>query len=101
MNLREILDLPEQVKKSDFVVRLAEDVERPEALLDRYAITDDLVHAFDKGLGLARDAIREKRSTASYVHGSFGSGKSQFMGVLSLMLSNNQTPWKHPKLHQL
>ncbi len=101
MNLREILDLPPEVKKSDFVVRLAEDVARPEALLDRYAITDDLVHAFDKALTLARSALREKRSTAAYVHGSFGSGKSQFMGVLSLLLANHPTPWKQPKLHAL
>jgi len=101
MNLRDILDLPPEVKKSDFVVRLAEDVARPEALLERYAITDDLVRAFDKALGLAGAAMREKRSTAAYIHGSFGSGKSQFMGVLSLMLANDPTPWRHPKLHEL
>lgn len=101
MILRELLDLPPEVKKSDFVIRLAEDVARPEALLDRYAITEDLVHAFDKALGLAGAAIREKRSTAAYVHGSFGSGKSQFMGVLSLMLANDAIPWRQPRLHAL
>lgn len=101
LTLREILDLPTEVKKSDFVVRLAEDVERPEALLDRYAITDDLIHAFDKALSLAGSAMRERRSTAAYVHGSFGSGKSQFMGVLSLLLANHPVPWKQPKLHAL
>lgn len=101
MKLREILDLPTEVKKSDFVVRLAEDVARPEALLDRYAITDDLVHAFDKSLALAGSALRERRSTAAYIHGSFGSGKSQFMGVLSLLLANHPAAWKHPKLHAL
>ncbi len=101
MNLREILDLPADVKKSDFVIRLAEDVAKPEALLDRYAITDDLVHAFDRALTLASSALRERRSTAAYVHGSFGSGKSQFMGVLSLLLANHPAPWTQPKLHAL
>jgi hypothetical protein len=101
MNLREILDLPADVKKSDFVIRLAEDVARPEALLDRYAITDDLVHAFDRALILAGSALRERRSTAAYVHGSFGSGKSQFMGVPSLLLANHPAPWTQPKLHAL
>ncbi len=101
MMLRDILDLPTEVKKSDFVIRLAEDVARPEALLDRYAITDDLVHAFDKSLALAGSALRERRSTAAYVHGSFGSGKSQFMGVLSLLLANHPAAWNQPKLHSL
>jgi hypothetical protein len=99
--LRDILDLPEQVRKSDFVIRLTEGVAHPAELLRDYAITPDIHAAYDKALGFVGKAIRDKRSEASYVHGSFGAGKSHFMAVLSLMLANDPTPWGEPALHDL
>jgi hypothetical protein len=99
--LHEILDLPPQVTKSAFVVRLAEGVAHPDVLLDTYAITPDLHQAFDQALGLAGRALGERRNVAAFIHGSFGSGKSHFMGVLSLLLANHPRPWAQPELHDL
>jgi ABC-type polar amino acid transport system ATPase subunit len=62
-------------------------VRHPEAMLKDYAITPDLVRAFDQSLAMVKASIDGRRSAAAYVHGSFGSGKSHFMSVLSLMLS--------------
>jgi hypothetical protein len=46
-----------------------------------------------------------RRSAAAYVHGSFGSGKSHFMSVLSLMLSpdasDQSVAWSEKELHAL
>ncbi|MFO0575652.1 MAG: hypothetical protein U1A78_16775 [Polyangia bacterium] len=97
--LSEILDLPPEVKKSDFVVQLTDGIAHPEQLLGSYAVTEDLLRAFDDSLKHVQGALRDRRSTAAYVHGSFGSGKSHFMAVLSLMLANDPTPWKHKELH--
>jgi hypothetical protein len=99
--LRDILDLPTEVKKSDFVIRLTEGIGDPDKLVASYAMTGELVNAYDKALTLAGAALRDKQSVASYVHGSFGSGKSHFLAILSLMLGNHPAPWTEPKLHVL
>lgn len=99
--LRDLLDLPAEVKKSDFVVQLTDGVAHPEALLRNYAVTTDILRAFDLALDWVRGALRDGRSTAAYVHGSFGSGKSHFMAVLSLILSGDPTPWRSTELHEV
>ena len=68
--LRELLDLPDQVRKSDFVVRLSEGVRDPVGLMHRYAVTPDLIHAYDLALGVAAGALRDHKSHAAYIHGS-------------------------------
>lgn len=103
--LRTLLDLPESVVKSAFVVQLTEGVRHPEALLRDYALTPDLLRAFDQSLAMVKTALDSCRSVASYIHGSFGSGKSHFMSVLSLMLSPDPDDatrvWADPALHAL
>ncbi len=99
--LRELLDLPQEVIKSDFVVKLTDGVERPKTLLRDYAVTGNITFAFDQALSLVQAAVREHTSAATYVHGSFGSGKSHFMAVLSLLLSNHPEAWSQPELHAL
>ncbi|HEY5375208.1 MAG TPA: hypothetical protein VIK01_16125 [Polyangiaceae bacterium] len=99
--LRDILDLPEEVTKSAFVVRLAEAVHHPDALMATYAITPDIHAALDRGLGLVGNALHEQRNDAAFIHGSFGSGKSHFMAVLSLLAGNAERAWREPSLHDL
>jgi hypothetical protein len=100
-SLSDFLDLPEEVTKSAFVVRLIEAVHRPDELMKSYAVTADIHDALDRGLGLISNAINEGRNDAAFVHGSFGSGKSHFMAVLSLLAGNAPRPWSEPKLHDL
>lgn len=103
--LHDLLELPESVVKSAFVVQLTEGVRHPEAMLKDYAVTPDLQRAFDQSLALVKSTLDGRRSVAAYVHGSFGSGKSHFMSVLSLMLSPDATDqsfaWKEEELHSL
>lgn len=99
--LSDILDLPEEVTKSAFVVRLAEAVHHADALMVTYAITPDIHGALDRALGLIGNAVREQRNDAAFIHGSFGSGKSHFMAVLSLLSGNAERAWREPALHDL
>jgi hypothetical protein len=46
-------------------------------------------------------ALADGRSKASSIHGSFGSGKSHFMAMLSLLLRNDEHAWRVPELHAL
>ena len=99
--LRDILDLPETVTKGSFVIKLAEAVHRPEALLATYAVTPNVHAVLDKGLAFIGTALAEKRNVATFVHGSFGSGKSHYMAVLSLLAGDDPRPWQEPALHDL
>lgn len=84
--LRDLIDIPERVHQGDFVLRLTEGVRDTKSTLDTYVITPQLRVAFDEALGLIGSALADGRSKASYLHGSFGSGKSHFMAVLHALL---------------
>ena len=84
--LKDLIDIPEQVHRGDFVLKLAEDVTRPDVVLNDYVVTDELVKCFDSALGFVRNAIQNRSSKATYLHASFGAGKSAFMAVTHLLL---------------
>jgi hypothetical protein len=96
--LRELIDIPERIHQGDFVLRLTEGVERAQATLDSYVITPQLRVAFDEALALIGSALAEGRSKASYLHGSFGSGKSHFMAVLHALLRGDVRARARPEL---
>jgi hypothetical protein len=87
--LRELIDIPEHVQKGDFVLRLSEGVVDPAGTLGEYVVTPELVKCFDQALDFIRDALARRTSKATYLHGSFGCGKSHFMAVLHLILAGN------------
>src|SRR6516162_2091096 len=96
--LRELIDIPEHVRKGDFVLRLSEGVIDPDGTLGEYVVTPELVKCFDQALDFVRDAVARRTSKATYLHGSFGSGKSHFMAVLHLILSGNTQARSIPEL---
>ncbi|MGW0192070.1 BREX-2 system ATPase PglY [Nonomuraea sp. NPDC003201] len=89
--LRDVIDIKESISTSDFVLSLAEAVTTEGAghALKDYVVTERLLENFDEALGLIKSALDGRTSKASYLHGSFGSGKSHFMAVLYALLSGN------------
>ncbi len=96
--LRDLIDIPERVHQSDFVLRLSEGVAHPAETLHDYVVTEQLVRAFGQSLDLVRRAVVGRRSMGAYLHGSFGSGKSHFMAVLHLLLEHNAEARSIPQL---
>ena len=96
--IKELIDIPERVQKGDFVLRLVEDINRPEVVLDNYVVTEELAKHFDEALILIRSALEKRSSQATYLHGSFGSGKSHFMAVLHLILQGHPAARAIPEL---
>jgi hypothetical protein len=84
--IKDLIDIPERVQKDEFVLRLCEDIQRPEVVLNNYVVTPELAACFDAALTFIRSAIQGRTSKATYLHGSFGTGKSHFMAVLDLIL---------------
>ena len=87
--ISEILDLPDRVRKGDFVLNLSKGVTEPEQTVEQYVVTPQLATCFDDALGFIRSAVDAGNSKACYLHGSFGSGKSHFMAVLHLLLQHH------------
>ena len=96
--IRDLIDIPERVQKGDFVLKLVEDIKRPEVVLDNYVVTPELARNFDAALTFIHSALQGRTSKATYLHGSFGSGKSHFMAVLDLILEGNSAARGIPEL---
>jgi hypothetical protein len=87
--ISDLLDLPDRVRKGDFVLNLSKGVTEPEKTLGEYVVTPQLVGCFDDALDFIKSAVDATTSKACYLHGSFGAGKSHFMAVLHLLLEHN------------
>jgi hypothetical protein len=87
--IKELIEIPEHVQRGDFVLRLTEGVERAEETLREYVVTPELKKCFGDALAFIKSSLQTNTSKASYLHGSFGSGKSHFMAVLHLILQGN------------
>jgi hypothetical protein len=87
--ISDIIDVPERVRKGDFVLNLSKGVTEPEKTLHQYVVTPQLAACFEDALGFIKSSVDAANSKACYLHGSFGSGKSHFMAVLHLLLEHN------------
>ena len=98
--IRDLLDLPAQVNKGDFVLNLTTGVNEKNAsrTLQNYVVTPQLVSCFEQATGFIKSAMDSSQSKACYLHGSFGSGKSHFMAVLHLLLQGNAEARSMPEL---
>jgi hypothetical protein len=96
--LSDLIEIPEQVHKSDFVISLATAIGDPERTLADYVVTPQLVDCFDGALSLVTSAVGDHRSKATYLHASFGAGKTAMMSVLHLLLQGNLAARSIPEL---
>lgn len=96
----DIFEIPEQVHQGDFVLKLTEGVTKIEDTLKTYVVTPQLVKCFDSTLGLVKSAVESRSSKGAYLHGSFGSGKSHFMAIVTLILQHNPSALSIPELAQ-
>lgn len=96
--IRDVFDLPrpEDIRAMGFVIKLAEsspNADEARRMVTDYVITptverelprilDDMKQVFDRGEEYGR-----------FIHGSFGSGKSHFLTMLSLLLEKSQPAW--------
>ncbi|AMV19858.1 phage resistance protein [Planctomyces sp. SH-PL14] len=96
--IKDLIDIPERVEKDRFVLKLTEGVTDPQETLREYVVTPELEKCFDAALGFIRGGLQGRTSKATFLHGSFGSGKSHFMAVLHLILQGNPAARGIPEL---
>ncbi len=83
--LRDLIEIPDRVLAGDFVLALAKGIGES-STIEQYVVTPQLAACFDQALGVIETAVETSSSRASYLDGSFGSGKSHFMAVLHAIL---------------
>jgi len=66
--IKDLFDLPDVVRGGDFVLRLAEGLERPEQTLRDYVVTPQLARGFDDALSLVRDALGWRPVLSGWLH---------------------------------
>lgn len=96
--LSELIEIPTEVHRSDFVISLASAVHDPEGTLRDYVITPQLADCFDRALSLVASAVTDQRSKAAFLHASFGAGKTAMMAVLDLLLAGEPAARSLPEL---
>lgn len=100
-HVKPLFDLPESIHRILFVEKLAEAVDHPTRTAQSYVVTPPIADCFDRALRVVGASLADARSRAAYLHGSFGSGKSHFMAMLSLLLDGHEAVWRVPELHPL
>ena len=87
--LRDAISIPEAVHDADFVLQIDKAQDQPDQTINDYVVTPGIAAAFHDGLELIRSAFENTSARGTFVHGSFGAGKSHFMAVLHLLLTGN------------
>lgn len=101
MLLRDAIDIPTEVRQGDLVFKLTDATEHTDETVAQYVVTDQLLDAFTEAAALVGAAVREHSSKAAFLSGSFGSGKSNFMGMFQLLLDGNPAALARPELAPL
>lgn len=96
--LADLIEIPEHVHKSDFVISLATAIGDPQRTLADYVVTPQLAECFDRALSLVASSVVDHRSKATYLHASFGAGKTAMMSVLHLLLQGDPNARSVPEL---
>jgi hypothetical protein len=96
--LKDLIDIPIATGADDFVVKLTDARARAASTLRDYVPTAAVVVRMNDALGRIDDAFKQRKSLATYLHGSFGSGKSHFMAVLTLLLEGAPDAFAKPAL---
>ena len=99
--LRRYFRLPQDVTTVDFVHQIdrAASAELIDRVLTDYEVTPSILRKLERALDNVRRGLADRRSVFTWIHGSFGCGKSHFMNVLSLLLADEKAVYTvHPEL---
>src|SRR5690349_21630395 len=90
--LRRYFDLPPDIQALDFVHQIDRAASSAQglAILDAYIVTPSIARNLARALENVRRGVAGQRSVFTWIFGSFGSGKSHFMNVLSLLLADQE-----------
>ena len=85
----QLIDVPDE--QDTFVLKLTSGLDQRRGTVENYVVTESLKERFGRALRMLKDGLAigrsgQTKSVGAFLHGSFGSGKSHFMAILSLLL---------------
>jgi len=93
---------PEEITALGYVVVLEDqpDPAKVQQLVRDYVLTPGVRAQLREALEKLRTALKRGEAMGRFIHGSFGSGKSNFMFFLALLLEGNDLAWAkdHPDI---
>lgn len=96
-SIRDVFDLPsrEEITAQEFVIKLDGDYppEVEQKLVKDYVFTPTVTKELPLILDKMRHVQERRADMGRFIHGSFGSGKSHFMSLLSMMLRDRAKVW--------
>lgn len=99
----DLIEIPEAIHDGDLVFKVSEgtggvDEEKQAQAIRDYVVTPQLARNFDEALTTIKGALAKGQSRATYLNGSFGSGKSHFMAVLHAILRHDPVARGLPRM---
>jgi hypothetical protein len=101
MLVRDFLDLPDQTRADDFIVR--PDSSAAE-LARTYTLTAGIRTRLDTLLREIGQSLANNQDIGRFIYGSFGSGKSHFLRIAAMMLANDSALYANARdqgIHQV
>lgn len=103
MLIRDHLRWQDSTDLDAFITRLNDDEGKVRDNIRQYVVGEQVHQRLDHMLGSVGKRLADNRDVGRYIHGAFGSGKSNLMAVLGKMLEGDEAVYDlgHPRLRQL
>jgi hypothetical protein len=103
MKIRENLHWQDDTDLDAFITRLSDGEDRVRQNIRQYVVGEKVHERLDAMLKAVGERLDDNRDVGRYIHGAFGSGKSNLLTVLAKMLERDEVVYDlgHPALRQL
>ncbi len=103
MKIRDYLQWQDDTDLDAFITRLTDSDDRVRQNVRQYVVSEKVQSRLDAMLKAVGERLDDNRDVGRYVHGAFGSGKSNLLTVLGKMLEKDEMVYDlgHPALREL
>lgn len=103
MKIRDYLQWQDDTDLDAFITRLTDSDDRVRQNVRQYVVGEKVQGRLDSMLKAVGERLDDNRDVGRYVHGAFGSGKSNLLTVLGKMLERDEMVYDlgHPALREL
>ena len=103
MKIRDYLQWQDDTNLDAFITRLSDSEDRVRQNVRQYVVGEKVHERLDLLFTAVGQRLDDNRDVGRYIHGAFGSGKSNLLTVLGKMLERDEMVYDlgHPALREL
>jgi hypothetical protein len=103
MKIRDHLEWQDDTDLDAFITRLTDDEDRVRQNVRQYVVGEKVRERLDSLFKAVGERLDDNRDAGRYIHGAFGSGKSNLLTVVGKMLERDEMVYDlgHPSLREL